>query len=263
MKFKKIISALLASAMIFGISAFAADVKFDDEIKYKDADTVTVNLYHSASMTELDAFSSIAVDYDTSVFSVKTAETKQASSTATDYNSEGFVSWSNDQVTTTSTISTDPLMTIVFNVLDKSKVVGSIFRVNNDNTYLALVDTVFDCDSVSITVLADESGDDTVKAETQTSGSVKVTYPEGYTGDKNLDGKYIVFKDVVLQGTAVTADTRFDITYDGTTKRFGATLFETLGITGQGTLNAGSYGFGVAFDSDVNANDVTIATVNE
>lgn len=126
-----------------------------------------------------------------------------------------------------------------------------------------LDDTMHNTLVYPLTYTIKAAADNKVKAETQTNGSVKVTYPEGYTGNKNLDGKYIVFKNVVLQGTEVTADTRFDIEYNGTKKRFGATLFETLGVVGQGSLNAGTYGFGVAFDSDVNASDVTITKVNE
>lgn len=263
MKLKKMISALLASAMIFGISAFAADVKFDDEIKYKDADTVTVNLYHSASMIELDAYCTIAVDYDTAVFSVNTMETKQVSSTVANYDEEKFVAWSNDLTSSPSAISDDPIMTIVFDVLDKNKVVGSVFKVNTDNTCLMLKDDVFDVDSVSITISADESGDDKIKATKATNGSYQVTYPDGYTGTKNYEGKYIVFKTLTFEDGKIYPTTRFDITYDGTTKQFGATLFDTLEVEGSGTIDASDYGFGIAFDKDVAPSDVTVNVVNE
>ena len=104
---------------------------------------------------------------------------------------------------------------------------------------------------------AEEEKDESVTAGTSAAGATKITYGKDYTGSKALDGKYLVKAD--LGAAILDKDTTFTVTYDNTTKPFGASMWEDLGIEIDGTLAANKIIVAVAFDFDVNPADVTIA----
>ncbi len=249
MKIKKIFSALLASAMIFGMSAFAADVKFDDTVTYTaGAETVTLNVYAGSNVTTMDGYSILSITFDESVFSVQSATTTQESATATD-NGDGTISWCNE-TTAVTTITSDPLMTVVFNVLDPSKVVGSTFGIDEGNSGLFADEgnTAYDFSGVSVTVTA--------------AGPVGPTVVEGATVNNiteyTFENSDVYGEDVKILMTStaaatVTEKTRFYVSYNGNpAKEFGSNIWEKL-AQGNGSISVGNVKFGLIVPANLDA----------
>ena len=248
MKIKKIFSALLASAMVFGMSALAADVKFDDTVTYTaGAETVTLNVYAGSNVTTMDGYSILSITFDESVFSVQSATTTQESATATD-NGDGTISWCNE-TTAVTTITSDPLMTVVFNVLDPSKVVGSTFGIDEGNSGLFADEgnTAYDFSGVSVTVTAAGPVGPTATKVGETS-SKGVT---AYTVSTLADQKVMMSQKFTQQ--VIKPETRVLITYNGETREFGSDLYDKLGGQGGGEVTIGSLTFGLLVDGNATA----------
>ena len=248
---------LLASAMIFGISALAADFSLDDAITYTDgAETVTVNLYAGENVTTLDQYSAIELGYDDAVFSFNSATTTQPKSSAIKSNTLVAVTYSNID----GDITVDkaaPLMTVVFNVVDPSKVVGSKFEVLSDLSMMTGDNwgIIYDLSDVSVTVTAGKPASN-VSATIDGDGVITVS------GDSELAGKNIVVSEKTCSN--VTPNTRVKVTIDGAGyKIFGENMWDEAGMEGPGSVYTKTVAFGVIFSGDYVADDFTFEIIDD
>lgn len=105
------------------------------------------------------------------------------------------------------------------------------------------------------------SEDKTIVADTD-GDVIEIAYGKDVeAANKTLAEKTVVKVLLDAENANVTKDTRFDVTYDGTTKNFGGTMWKELGLEGTGTVKVDSILVAVAFDFAVTADEVTIQRV--
>lgn len=106
-------------------------------------------------------------------------------------------------------------------------------------------------------VLGTPTSDDKIEAvEDDTTGALVMDYGTAVdAADKKLAGKYIVFKNAVVAANTLTENTRVRVTYDDPASDtldnsvvYGNSIYEYLGITGEGQTYAKSLAFGIVYE---------------
>lgn len=235
--FKKI-SALIAAVAIFGSTALAGDLRFDEKLEYAaEATKVTVNVY--SNVDNMTMFSTFGVDFNNEVYTFNQGEsTSQCTAPEWAVEEEHIVTWATP-ANMTSINTSEPLATLIFDVNSGKSPVNTTFTISEDYSMLSNTaqDYFFDISGISITVTAatpaaPQPGD--IKTEeTVLSGNKK--YLEIY--DKNTQPRYVVIDTI----SSIQADDAsvLKATYGDEEKT--AKLFDLLtvdeGATGGITIN--------------------------
>lgn len=259
--FKKII-AIASVVAVFGTTALA-DMIVNNTVEVPSTATQVEVQVGFPVGTTIGAFSSFELTYDNSVLTYVNEETTTGYGVIDSYDDE-LVIWSTTSLVTVTEAGGTNLVTYKFNINDGLSTPEAIAALE-DATFEITNWMMYADDDMSVEISApsnavisikvEESEDKTVTTQTATNGATQIKYGADVAdADKVLAGKYVVMNSVETP-VGLTAASRVVVKYEDAQNpalnkevEYGKTIFEYLGITGEGKTTTKGIKFGVVYE---------------